>query len=100
MRMGDPCAHLDIEDGCTGQWVFPTVHWVVPLQLSALTPVSGPVVLQCVSAAYLGRYSHVVACFAIPVDNTQSQALLGMFITRLVTRTKESAVHACEESYL
>jgi hypothetical protein len=60
---------------------------------------SGPVKLQHVFTAFLGNCSHGAACLALPVDPTQSQAVLWLFITRLETRTKESAGHACEESY-
>jgi hypothetical protein len=62
--------------------------------------ISGPVKLQHVFTAFLGNYSHGAACLALPVNHTQSQAVLWLFITRLETRTKESAGHACEESYL
>jgi hypothetical protein len=36
--------------------------------------------LQPVLIAFLGKYSHVVACLATPVDDTQSQAIPGGLI--------------------
>jgi hypothetical protein len=62
--------------------------------------VGGPVKYQHVFIASLGNHSHGAACLVAPVDNIQSQAVVRLFITRLETRTKESAGHACEESYL
>jgi hypothetical protein len=96
--LGDPNAHLEIEAVCHGQWFISTVHWVL-FQLSALTAVSGPVNYSMCFLPLPGEHSHAAACLAVSVDNTQSQALSGLFITRLETRTKESAGHACEESY-